>query len=81
MMNDQLNNIKHNQNILSFDKETIWVMKGAQVTLDVTMGSYDGATNCKLVGTCILATLAMTLTTTQVNTNNLEKLKQTKNTL
>ena len=40
-----------------FKKDTVWVKKGTAGNFDVTMGSYDGAEVCELVGIYILSTL------------------------
>ena len=50
--------IMHARKSLLFDKKTPWTKKGDKGKFDVTMGSYDGAEVCELVGTCILNILA-----------------------
>ena len=45
--------IFHVRKSLSFDKTSIWVKKG-NPNFDVTMGSYDGAEVCELVGLYLL---------------------------
>ena len=41
-----------------FDKETLWIKRRSQGNFDVTMGSYDDAETCELVGIYILSILA-----------------------
>ena len=43
----------HAQKALLFDKDAIWTKKGESL-FDVTMGSYDGAEICELVGLFLL---------------------------
>ena len=50
--------IMHARKSLLFDKKTPWTKKDDKGTFDVTMGSYDGAEVCELVGTYILNVLA-----------------------
>ncbi|XP_057313453.1 uncharacterized protein LOC130654828 [Hydractinia symbiolongicarpus] len=45
--------IRHSRKSLLFDKSSTWVKKG-NVLFDVTMGSFDGAEICELVGLYIL---------------------------
>ena len=45
--------IKLARKSLLFNEETAWVKKGGK-TFDVTMGSYDGAEICELVGLYLL---------------------------
>ena len=45
---------------LLFNEEKPWVKKGSASTFDVTMGSYDGAEICELVGLFILERLGET---------------------
>ena len=45
--------IMHAQKALLFDKDAIWTKKGESL-FDVTMGSYDGAEICELVGLFLL---------------------------
>ena len=47
--------IKHFSRSLLFSKEEIWKKKSTTSCFDVTMGSYDGAETCKLVGVYILS--------------------------
>ena len=49
--------IMHSRKSLPFDKNTAWVKKGDNNLFDVTMGSYDGAEVCELVGLYILHNL------------------------
>ena len=47
----------HARKSLLFNKEAAWIKKEGG-TFDVTMGAYDGAEVCELVGTFILHQLA-----------------------
>ena len=42
---------------LLYSAETAWVKKDAPNSFDVTMGSFDGAESCELVGTYLLCQL------------------------
>ena len=53
---DEINIIKHSRKSLLFDKDSTWVKTG-NVLFDVTMGSYDGAETCELVGLYLLQKL------------------------
>ena len=46
--------IKHTRKSLLFDKDGIWIKKGCNAMFDVTMGSFDGAEVCELVGLYLL---------------------------
>ena len=46
--------IKHCSRSLLFSKEEVWNKNSTAIFFDVTMGSYDGAEICKLVGVYIL---------------------------
>jgi hypothetical protein len=50
--------IKHARNSLLFNGGNIWKKRQSNTTFDVTMGSYDGAEVCELVGLFILNSLA-----------------------
>ena len=50
--------IMHSRRSLLFDKELPWVKRDGKDMFDVTMGSYDGAEICELVGLYILDVLA-----------------------
>ena len=50
--------ILHSRKSLLFAKGKIWTKKNNQTSFDVTMGSFDGAEVCELVGLYILDTLA-----------------------
>ena len=50
--------IKHCRKSLLYNNETPWVKKNTPGNLDVTMGSYDWAEVCELVGVYILSLLA-----------------------
>ena len=39
---------------LLFNKDGTWVKKGDDALFDLTMGSFDGAKVCELVGLCLL---------------------------
>ena len=54
---DNIRIIKHCRKSLLFEKDTAWVKKGTAGNFDVTMGSYDGAEVCELVGIYILSAL------------------------
>ena len=45
--------IKHTKKAILFDKDTCWIKKSDN-NFDVTMGSYDGAETCELVGLYLL---------------------------
>ena len=49
--------IKHCRKSLLYNNETPWVKKNTPGNFDVTMGSYDGAEVCELVGVYILCLL------------------------
>ena len=53
--NDELNIIHAKKSIL-IHKQQAWLKKG-DTTFDVTMGSYDGAETCVLVGSFLLSQL------------------------
>ena len=46
--------IMHAKRSLLFENETTWIKKGDSSRFDVTMGSFDGAETCELVGLYIL---------------------------
>ena len=52
--NDALDAINLSRKSLLFSKDCTWVKKGNNPLFDVTMGSYDGAEVCELVGTYLL---------------------------
>ena len=52
--NQDINIIMHSRKSLLFDNGTAWVKKDNESMFDVTMGSYDGAEVCELVGLFIL---------------------------
>ena len=52
MTNDDIKIINHARQSLLFSDDKPWVKKGGQL-FDVTMGAYDGAEVCELVGTFI----------------------------
>ena len=53
--------IYHARNSLLFNNEKPWVERNNQSMFDVTMGSYDGAEICELVGLFILNELSKAL--------------------
>ena len=55
---DELRIIHHARKSLLFDKNEPWVKKNSRNAFDVTMGSYDGAEICELVGLLILFKLS-----------------------
>ena len=59
--NDNITIIKHVRKSLLFHNDKVWVKNNNQHSLfDVTMGSYDGAEVCELVGLFLLNKLAVT---------------------
>ena len=59
--NDHITIIKHVRKSLLFYNDKVWVKNNNQDSLfDVTMGSYDGAEVCELVGLFLLNKLAVT---------------------
>ena len=55
--NEEINAIMHLGKSLLFDSNSIWIKKDGGLNFDVTMGSYDGAEICELVGVYILHVL------------------------
>ena len=53
----ELQIIMHSKRSLLFENDVAWVKKGDSGEFDVTMGSFDGAETCELVGLYILDTL------------------------
>ena len=53
---DERNIIIHAKNSILVHKQHTWQKKG-DTTFDVTMGSYDGAETCELVGSFLLSQL------------------------
>lgn len=49
--------IKHARKSLLFHQDKIWSKRSSETTFDVTMGCYDGAEICELVGLFILQAL------------------------
>ena len=61
-INDEsIQTIKHCRKSLLFNGNTPWVKKSTAESFDVTMGSYDGAEVCELVGLFILSKLDNTI--------------------
>ena len=54
--------ILHAKRSLVFHNDTAWSKKNSNKLFDVTMGSYDGAETCELVGTYLLTQLPKELT-------------------
>ena len=50
--------IMHSRKSLVFDEGSPWAKKNGNSLFDVTMGSYDGAEICELIGVHILNTLS-----------------------
>lgn len=53
--------IKQTRKSLLFSNDEVWVKKGDNELFDVTMGSFDGAEVCELVGLYLLDKLALLL--------------------
>ena len=51
---DDISIIEHARKSLLFNNEKPWIKKSSNSLFDVTMGSFDGAEVCKLVGLFIL---------------------------
>ena len=49
--------ILHAKQSLSFNNGTAWTKKCSPISFDVTMGSFDGAETCELVGSYLLCQL------------------------
>ena len=58
--NNVITAVKLARSLLLFNEEAAWVKRGEK-TFDVTMGSYDGAEICELVGLCLLDKLSKIL--------------------
>ena len=58
---DVIRTIQHCRKSLLFFKNEAWIKKDTNNCFDVTMGSYDGAEVCELVGLYILDTLSQKL--------------------
>ena len=54
---EELRIIHHARKSLLFDKNIPWMKKNSNNTFDVTMGSFDGAEICELVGLLVLSKL------------------------
>ena len=59
--NKEIETIKHCRKSLLFIKETAWKKTNTQTSFDVTMGSFDGAEICELIGLYILDKLSKRL--------------------
>ena len=53
-----INIIHHSRKSLLFDRTSVWVKNGNNPLFDDTMGSYDGAEICELVGLYLLNQLS-----------------------
>ena len=51
---EEINIIMHSRKSLLFSNTYIWINKNEDTDLDMTMGSFDGAELCELVGLYIL---------------------------
>ena len=51
---EEINTIMHSRKSLLFNNTDIWIKKNGDTDFDVTMGSFDGAELCELVGLYIL---------------------------
>ena len=51
---EEINTIMHSRKSLLFNNTDIWIKKNGDPDFDVTMGSFDGAELCELVGLYIL---------------------------
>ena len=61
MEESELQIIKHTRKSLLFSKDDQWVKKNGDEQFDVTMGSYDGAEVCEIVGIYLLSKLSPVL--------------------
>lgn len=59
---DEKHTIMHTKKALLFHKNEPWAKKDTDSLFDVTMGSYDGAETCELIGTYLLTQLPDDLT-------------------
>ena len=57
LAHDEIKIIKHSRKALLFSNSSQWVKKQGNEEFDVTMGSYDGAEVCELVGLYLLSKL------------------------
>jgi hypothetical protein len=57
----EIRTILHCRKSLLFQKEEAWTKKGNHDCFDVTMGSFDGAEICELVGIYIINKLSLTI--------------------
>ena len=51
---EEINTIMHSRKSLLFNNTDIWIKKNGDSDFNVTMGSFDGAELCELVGLYIL---------------------------
>ena len=58
IFNDNIRLVKHYRNSLLFSNNEVWKKKHTESCFDVTMGRFDGAEVCGLVGIYILCFLA-----------------------
>ena len=55
---DEIAIIKHARKSILFDNDGAWTRKGRKEGFDITMGSYDGAECCEMVGLYLLSQIA-----------------------
>ena len=60
---DEMRLLRHCKKSFLFDENSTWVKKAGSQDFDVTMGSYDGAETCELVGLYILDKISPILST------------------
>ena len=74
---DDLGIIMHARKPLLFDNGNAWSKKNSDNTFDVTMGSFDGAKVCELVGLYILSILLRKYGKSQIGLYRLKLYKTT----
>ena len=57
----EINVFKHSRKALLFDHRNVWIKKSENPMFDVTMGSFDGAEICEIVGLYLLDKLSVLL--------------------
>lgn len=63
---EQINIIKQARKSILFNNDDVWVKKGDNPMFDVTMGCYDGAEICELVGLYMLSKLSTLIEKTDI---------------
>ena len=63
---DEINIIRQARKSILFNRDDIWIKKGDNPTFDVTMGCYDGAEVCELVGLYMLMKLSAIIDKSQI---------------